>query len=75
MALELGEVGPRGGQHTPGRARGVGRGLVCAGPPGAHLRWILAPVFFINSAKIPPKVSGHSENFYFCTKTTPWQFC
>ena len=19
--------------------------------------------------------SGHSENFYFCTKITPWQFC
>jgi hypothetical protein len=44
-------------------------------PPGAPLRWILAPVFFINSTKNPSKVSWCSKNFYFCTKTTPWQFC
>ena len=39
------------------------------------LRLILAPVFFIYSTKNPRKFPGHSENFYFCAKTTPWQFC
>ena len=29
---------------------------------------ILSPVFFINSKNILREVSGHSENFYFCTK-------
>ena len=36
---------------------------------------ILSLVFFINSKNILREVSGHSENFYFCTKITPWQFC
>ena len=39
------------------------------------LALILSPVFFINSKNILREVSGHSENFYFCTKITPWQFC
>ena len=38
------------------------------------LALILSPVFFINSKNILREVSGHSENFYFCTKITPWQF-
>ena len=33
---------------------------------------ILSLVFFINSKNILHEVSGHSENFYFCTKITPW---
>ena len=41
----------------------------------APLVLILLPVFFINSKNILREVSGHSENFYFCTKITPWQFC
>jgi hypothetical protein len=45
---------------------------VGGGPPGAPLRYVLAPVFFIYSTKNPPEISWHSENFYFCTKTTPW---
>ena len=36
---------------------------------------ILSPVFFIYSKNILREVSGHSENFYFFTKITPWQFC
>ena len=36
---------------------------------------ILSLVFFIYSKNILREVSGHSENFYFCTKITPWQFC
>ena len=31
---------------------------------------ILSPVFFINSKNILREVSGHSENFYFCTNNT-----
>ena len=41
----------------------------------APLALILSPIFFINSKNILREVSGHSENFYFCTKITPWQFC
>ena len=36
---------------------------------------ILSPVFFINSEKLLRGFSGHSENFYFYRKITPWQFC
>ena len=39
------------------------------------LTWIFLPVFFIYSKIILRWFSGHSENFYFCTKITPWQFC
>ena len=53
------------------------------GAPASHprgqgvgpLALILSPVFFINSKIILRWFSGHSENFYFCTKITPWQFC
>ena len=41
------------------------------GPPGLHL----LQVFFYIFQKVLREVSGHSENFYFCTKITPWQFC
>ena len=39
------------------------------------LTLFLSPVFFIKSKKLLRGFSGHSENFYFCTKITPWQFC
>ena len=39
------------------------------GPPGLHL----LQGFFIISEKLFREVSGHSENFCFCTKITPWQ--
>ena len=39
------------------------------------LALILSPVLFIYSKNILSWFSGHSENFYFCTKITPWQFC
>ena len=63
------------GPHKPARRGQGGRawwacGLIAPLPP-----LILAPVFFINSTKILRKFSGHSEDFYFCAKTTPWQFC
>ena len=65
-------------------------GVEVGGAPGAHeaggapppswtgcgpLVLILSPVFFINSKNLLRGFSGHSENFYFCTKITPWQFC
>ena len=60
------EAGARlgGGVRPHPRGQGVG-----------PLVLILLPVFFINTKKILREVSGHSENFYFCTKITPWQFC
>ena len=39
------------------------------------LALILSPVFSIYSKNILRWFSGHSENFYFCTKITSWQFC
>ena len=39
------------------------------------LALIISPVFFIISKNNLREVSGHSENFCFCTKITPWQFC
>ena len=52
-----------------------GRALHPRGQGVGPLVLILLPVFFINSKNIFRGVSGHSENFYFCTKITPWQFC
>ena len=41
------------------------------GPPGLDS---FASIF-IFSKKCLRGFSGHSENFHFCTKITPWQFC
>ena len=49
-----------------------GRAMVGCAHPGAPLRQVLAPEILIIDIKNPRKVSFHSENFYFCTKTTPW---
>ena len=65
-------AGPPGRYNPPGRARRGGRALVGCAHPGAPLWWVLAPVILIIDIKNPQKVSFHSENFYFCTKTTPW---
>ena len=69
---------PVGG--APGGPRGRGRALVGGAPhPRGQgvgpLVLILSPVFFMNSEMLLRGFSGHSENFYFCTKITPWQFC
>ena len=53
-------------QGAPPHPRGK-----CVGP----LALILSPVFFIISKNNLREVSGHSKNFCFCTKITPWQFC
>ena len=64
---------PRG----PTRQGGVPQGgaLHPHGQDVGPLSMILSPIFFINSKNILSEVSGHSENFYFCTKMTPWQLC
>ena len=49
-----------------------GRALVGCAHPGAPLWWVLAPKIIIIDIKNTHKVSFHSENFCFCTKTTPW---
>src|SRR3989337_1180898 len=69
MELELRSVEVQGAHKVGGRAphpcdQGVG-----------PLHLILSPIFFINSKTYLREVSGHSENFLFCTKITPWQFC
>ena len=58
-------VGVRG---APGAPRGRGAGAppplwTGGGPPGLHL----LQVFFIFCKKLLREVSGHSENFCFCT--------
>ena len=63
-AHEIGGSAPGGWARPHPRGQGVG-----------PLALILSPVFFINSKNILREVSGHSENFCFCTKITPWQFC
>ena len=60
---------------APGGPRGRGCGPHPRGQGVGPLALILLPVFFINSKNILREVSGHSENFYYCTKITPWQFC
>ena len=64
----MGTGGPLGGPQGRGRPPPSWTGC---GP----LTLILSPIFFINSEKLLHGFLGHSENFYFCTKITPWQFC
>ena len=73
MELELRSVELQGAHEAGGTPRGAG-----APPPSwkrcGPLALILSQVFFIISKNNLCEVSGHSENFYFCTKITPWQF-
>ena len=62
---------PRGREARPtpwARPHPRGQGV---GP----LWYFFRSVFFIISKNNLREVSGHSENFYSCTKITPWQFC
>ena len=73
VGFEVG--GAPGGPRGRGRAQGGRRASHPRGQGVGPLALILSPVFFINSKNILRGVSGHSENFYFYTKITPWQFC
>ena len=75
IELELGAAELRGAHKPASPGQGGGRASWACGLLAPSLQLILAPVFFIYSRKIPHRFPGHSENFYFCTKTTPWQFC
>ena len=75
MEVELRSAEPQGAHETGGRAQGEGRAPHPRGQGVGPLVLILSPVFFINSKNNLREVLGHSENFYFCTKITPWQFC
>ena len=75
IELELRSVEHHGAHKTGGAPRGRGRAPHPRGQGVGPLALILSPVFFIISKNNLHEVSGHSENFYFCTKITPWQFC
>ena len=74
MELELRSVERQGAHEVGGAPRRQARPHP-RGQVEAPLTWILLPIFFIYSKIILREVLGHSENFYFCTKITPWQFC
>ena len=71
VGVEVG--GALGGPRGRGRALGVQARLPPSWIGCGPLALILSPVFFIISKNNLHEVSGHSENFYFCTKITPWQ--
>ena len=66
MELELRSVERQGAHEAGGAPRGQARPHP-RGKGVAPLTLILSLVFFINSKNILREVSGHSENFYFCT--------
>ena len=75
IASESGQGDTRGPTSTRGaRPRGAGRAPCPCGPMVALFRYFFIPVFFIYSKIILQKFPSNSEHFYFCTKTTPWQF-
>ena len=59
--------GASGGPRGRGRAQGGTRAPHPRGQVEAPLTWILLPVFLIFSKNKFRGVSGHSENFCFCT--------
>ena len=74
IELELSSVELQGAHEAGGAPRGQARPHP-RGKGVGPLALILSPVFFIISKNNLREVSGHSENFCFCTKITPWQFC
>ena len=72
MELELRSVELQGAHEAGGAPRGGG--LHPRGQGVGPLMLILSPVFFIYSKTCLHGFLGHFENFYFCTKITPWQF-
>ena len=74
IELELRSVEHQGAHEAGARAQGGRRAPHPRGQGVGPLVLILSPVFFIYFKNILREVSGHSENFYFCTKITPRQF-
>ena len=66
MELELRSVKHQGGHEAGGAPRGR-RAPHPSGQGVGPLTWILLPVFLIFSKNMFRGVSGHSENFCFCT--------
>ena len=72
VGVEIG--GAPGGPRGSGHAQGVGCTPTLVDRVWAPWSWFFRQYFLL----IPNNfrgVSGHSENFYFCTKIAPWQFC
>ena len=70
IEVELRSEELQGGHEVGGAPRGQARpppSCLGCGPPGLDL----LPIFFIISKNNLHEVSGHSENFCFCTKITP----
>ena len=67
MELELRSVEVQGAHEAGGAPRGVGRAPTLVPRVWAPLSLILSPIFFIISKNNLREVSGHSENFCFCT--------
>ena len=75
IELELRSAEPQGAHEIGGRAQG-GRALPHPRGQGVGpLALILSPVFFLFYKNNLRGFPGHSENFCFYTKITPWQFC
>ena len=70
VEVEGGPGGPRDRGACPRGGVPLSRGQAL-GP----LALILSPKILIKSEKSLRGFAGHSENFCFCTKITPWQFC
>ena len=75
IELELRSVEVQGTHEARGRPQGGGHALHPRGQGVGPLALILSPVFFIISKNNLREVSSHSENFCFCAKIIPWQFC
>ena len=70
VGVEVG--GASGGPRDRRRTQGGGHAPHPHGKGVGPLALILSPLFFVISKNNLREVSGHSENFYFCKKTTPW---
>ena len=73
VGVEVG--GAPGGPRGRGRAQGGRRAPHPRGKGVGPLALILSSIFFIISKNNLREVLGHSENFCFCTKITPWKVC
>ena len=73
--LRFGAAEPCGPHKPAHRHQGGGGGARACGPLAHPLRWNLAQIFLIFSKTAPRKFSGRLENFDFCIKITPRQFC